>query len=41
MAKLDRDYGKGIQFLLWALLYTALLILLMVWVTDKNFQFIP
>lgn len=41
MAKLNRDYGHGVEFLLWTLLYVFLLILLMVWVYDKNFQFIP
>jgi len=41
MAKLDRDYGHGVEFLLWTLLYVFLLILLMVWVYDKNFQFLP
>jgi len=41
MAQLNRDYGKSVRFLLWALAYTALLILLMVWVYDQNFRFIP
>ena len=41
MAQLDRDYGKSVRFLLWFLTYTSLLILLMVWVDDQNFRFIP
>jgi len=41
MANLNRDYGKGTEFFLWTLAYILLLTLLMVWVYDMNFKYIP
>ncbi len=41
MAKQNRDYGIGYEFLTWALVYFFMLVLLMVWVYNKNTDFIP
>jgi hypothetical protein len=37
MAKLNRDYGKGKEFLIWTLLFSLALVALMVWVYKINF----
>ena len=36
MAQMNRDYGKGKEFLFWTLLFTAALVLLMVWIYRIN-----
>ena len=38
MAKLNRDYGKGKEFLFWTLMFTLALVLLMVWIYNINFH---
>lgn len=38
MAKLNRDYGKGIEFLFWTIMFVAALVALMVWIYHINFN---
>jgi len=37
MANMNRDYGKGKQFLIWSLLFTLALTVLIVWIYKINF----
>jgi len=37
MAKLNRDYGKGREFLFWTLMFALALTALMVWLYRINF----
>ena len=41
MAKQNRDYGIGYEFLAWALIYVFFLVLLIMWVYGQNFDDIP
>jgi hypothetical protein len=36
MAKLDRDYGKGVEFLFWTIMFATALVALMVWIYRIN-----
>jgi hypothetical protein len=37
MAKLNRDYGKGLDFLFWTIMFVLALVALMVWIYNVNF----
>lgn len=37
MANLNRDYGKGKEFLIWVLLFALALVLLIIWIYNRNF----
>jgi cbb3-type cytochrome oxidase subunit 3 len=38
MANLNRDYGKGKEFLFWTILFTLALVLLIAWIYNINFR---
>jgi len=41
MAKQNRDYGIGYEFLGWTIVYATLLIILILWVLSKNLDMVP
>jgi hypothetical protein len=41
MAKQNRDYGIGYEFLAWTIVYASLLIILILWVLKMNLYMVP